>query len=262
MKQQNMFDEEIRLESLSKIGDPLEKLNMMIDWNAFANTLKRALKKVAKGPGGRPPFDYVMMFKILVLQRLYNMSDDQTEFQIKDRLTFMRFLGLGIGDTVPDAKTIWHFRELLIEMRLARTLFNMFERQLERQKLITHTGTIVDATFVEAPRQRNSRDENKQIKEGKIPEEWEKPENTHKLRQKDVDARWTKKNNVTFYGYKDHAKVDADSKLITDYAVTDASIHDSQCFVELLDARKDKVVYADSAYSGKPIQDKIPNFVN
>ena len=169
----------------------------------------------------------------------------------------MRFLGLALGDQVPDAKTIWLFRDTLVKADVMKELFNSFNLQLEQQGIITRKGTIVDATFVEAPHQRNTREENRQIKEGKTPEGWEKPENVNKVRQKDTDARWTIKNKERHFGYKDHVKADADSKLITGYSVTDASVHDSQALIELMD-EKDKVLYADSAYSGNPIADKLP----
>ena len=136
-------------------------------------------------------------------------------------------------------------------------LFSRFSLQLDRQGIVTRKGTIVDATFVEAPRQHNTREENRQIKEGETPEDWEKTENVHKLRQKDTDARWTVKNKERHFGYKDHVKVDAESKLITGYSVTDASVHDSQAIIGLVD-EKDKVLYADSAYSGKPIAEALP----
>ena len=172
-------------------------------------------------------------------------------------MTFRRFLGLSLGDQAPDAKTIWLFRDTLVKAGVMEALFSCFSLQLEQGGIISNKGTIVDATFVEAPRQRNTRDENKQIKEGKTPADWEKSENVHKLRQKDMDARWTKKNKERHYGYKDHVKADAESKLITNYTVTNAAIHDSQALIELLD-EKDKVLYADSAYSGKPIAEQIP----
>jgi len=141
-------------------------------------------------------------------------------------------------------------------------LFNLFNRQLENQGIITHVGTIVDATFVEAPRQRNTREENKTIKEGEIPEEWteNKPKAAHKLAQKDTDARWTVKGGEKHYGYKDHTKVDADSKIITDYEVTNAAVHDSNEFAGFID-ETDKVVYADSAYAGSEIAGKLPESV-
>lgn len=256
------WDESLRLEKLSELGDSLERLNNAINWEIFRPTLNKVFKKQAKGAGGRPPYDYLLLFKVLVLQRIYNLSDDQTEYQINDRMSFMRFLGLHLGDRVPDAKTIWLFRDTLTKANVIRELFNVFNKQLEEANLITRTGTIVDATFVEAPRQRNRKDERDDIKQGKIPEEWQKPENKNKLRQKDVDATWTRKGNQTYYGYKDHIKADADSKLVTDYAVTTASTHDSQPMPGMIN-RKDNVVYADSAYWGKVVAGKLPgNVIN
>lgn len=257
-RMRSFFDEENRMEKISKIGDPLEMLNQVIKWEMFRNILKKAVvRKETTSKGGRPPYDVVMMFKILVLQRLYNLSDDQTEYQINDRRSFMRFLGLELCDPVPDAKTIWKFRNDLAQTDAMEELFCLFDEMLEAEGLITHKGTIIDATFVDVPRQRNSRDENKKIKEGEVPEEWKNPENAHKLAQKDTDARWAKKNNEVHYGYKNHVKCDADSKLITNYDITDAAVHDSQRCTELLD-NKDKAVYADSAYSGAEIAENLP----
>ena len=227
-------------------------MNRVIKWEKFRSVLNQWCRKEDTGKGGRPPYDVVMMFKILVLQRLYNLSDDQTEYQINDRMSFMRFLGINLCEKVPDAKTIWKFKNDLAETKTVNTLFCMFDEYLEKEGLISHKGTIVDA-----PRQRNSRDENKKIKNGEIPEEWEKPENKSKLAQKDIDADWTKKNGERHFGYKNHVKCDADSKLITNYSVTSASVHDSQrCLVFI--GQEDEVLYADSAYSGKPIALALP----
>ena len=252
MKTINFFGEENRLTKLSKLGDQLEKLNQMIDWKMFEASLKAVFSKKAKGAGGRPPYDYVMMFKILILQRIYNIADDQTEFQINDRMSFMRFLGLSLGESVPDAKTILHFRDTLVKAEVIESLFFLFTRQLEDSGIVTHKGTIVDATFVEAPRQRNSREENDRIKKGELPENWKQS----KCRQKDTDTRWMKKNNELHFGYKDHVKVDAQSKIITQYAVSGANVHDSKYFKDFLD-ETDKVVYADSAYAGIEIPENV-----
>jgi len=261
MKQKGFFDENDRLAELSKLGDPLEKLNYHMNWESLRGILTRALKKDAKGLGGRPPFDYVMMFKILVLQKLYNISDDKTEYLIKDRLSFQRFLGLQLCDTVPDAKTIWHFREELNNAKILDTVFYRFVERLEEEGVITRSGSIVDATFVDVPRQRNTKDENKEIKEGKIPEEWEKDENRHKKAQKDINARWMTKNKEKHYGYKNHIKIDKKSKIITKYRTTSAEVHDSQELKNLIEKRKDKRLYGDSAYTGKKIQSCIPKSV-
>jgi transposase, IS5 family len=253
MKQRGLFDEDERLQELSAIGDPLEKLSKVINWNIFRPTLTTAMFKEAKGPGGRPPYDYIMMFKILILQKLYNISDAQTEYQIKDRLSFMRFLGLTLKDAIPDDKTIWYFREQLVKAKVSEKLFKKFLNELEKKNLVTRQGSIIDATFVDVPKQRNSKEENDNIKEGKIPEDWEKPKNKSMKSQKDVDARWTKKNDETHYGYKDHVKADSKSKLIIKYTVTAASVHDSQELANLVD-NKDNALYADSAYVGPKIE--------
>lgn len=246
------FDQDIRLSKLSQLGDPLEQLNKHIDFELFRPLLETGLSTLAKGKGGRPPYDYVLLFKILILQRYYNLSDDQTEYQINDRMSFMRFLNLTIADDIPDSKTVWNFRERLIDLDLINPAFHLFGKELESLGLIVNEGKIVDASFVETPKQRNSKGENEQIKSGTIPEDFET--NAHKKAQKDTDARWTKKNGISYFGYKNHIKSDAGSKLIVQYNVTDASVHDSQQTATRLEDGKDKVgeaFYADSAYTGE-----------
>jgi IS5 family transposase len=165
-------------------------------------------------------------------------------------------LKLTIADDVPDSKTIWHFRERLVDLELVDVLFDLFKTKLEELGLIVHEGKIVDASFVEVPKQRNSRDENKQIKDGEIPAVWK--ENENKLEQKDTDARWTKKNGISFYGYKNHVKCEQTNKFITGYMVTDASVHDSQPTPDLLNKEDEgQPLYADSAYVGEGLHIKL-----
>lgn len=256
--QGGFFDADMRLADISKQGDPLEKLDKHINWEIFRSILDNVFCASEKDPsnGGRPPYDSVMMFKILVLQHLYNIADERTEFAIKDRLSFMRFLGLTLKDNVPDEETIWLFREVLTQNGAIERLFKKFNRYLDRMGLIAHKGSIVDASFVEAPRQRNMRDENEDIRNGEIPENWK--DDPNKLRQKDVDARWTKKHGRSYFGYKNHAKVDRKSKLIMNYTTSDASVHDSQMLGELLDqsdAHHD--LFGDSAYSSDEIDKRL-----
>jgi len=256
-----LFDDHFILESLSKLGDPLQKLNKYIDWSIFEIPLANAFKNETQDlmKGGRPPFSKLILFKALIIQSLYNLSDDQLEYQIIDRASFKRFLGLKKSDKVPDSRTFWLFREQLIEKEVILGLFKIFNETLDAGGVFANGGKIVDASFVEAPRQRNTREENKHIKEtGTAPQEWkEKP---HKLSQKDVDARWTKKNDTVFYGYKNHIKTDAKTKLIEEYRVTDASVHDSQVIEQLL-TKKDKnlPLYADSAYTGEEQEEIYKN---
>lgn len=246
-----LFDYEDRMKKLSEGPDPLGRLDRRIDWEMFRSQLERAFEKEAKGPGGRPRHDVVLMFKVLVLQRYYNLSDEQAEYQINDRLSFQKFLGLTLSDGVPDQKTIWLFRETLGQTGVVKRLFKKFERHLAGAGLMGHEGKIIDASFVDVPRQRNSREENEEIKSGKVPESFEEHEN--KLRQKDVEARWAKKGEEVHYGYKDHIKADKTTKLIEDYEVTDASVHDSQTVEDLVEDG-DGTLHADSAYSGEKIE--------
>ena len=243
--QPGFFDWQNRFEKLDKTGDPLLKLTTAINWEIFRAELEALRDKQRKSNAGAKPYDTVMMFKILIIQSLYNLSDEAVEYQILDRMSFMRFLGLHAGDPVPDAKTIWLFREQLRQAGRIEKLFKQFEDFLADNGYAAKRGQIIDASIVAAPRQRNSREENSLIKEGNTPEGWQEA----KQRQKDVDARWTKKNGKTYYGYKNHVTVDVAHKLIRGYEVTDASVHDSQVFEELLDENNSsRDVYADSAY--------------
>lgn len=220
MNQPGFFDLQNRITKLTKMGDPLVQLSEQINWEEFRSDLAIIHEKDRKSNAGAKPFDVILMFKILVLQQLNNLSDDRIEYQIRDRISFMRFLGLGFEDRVPDSKTVWLFRELLKEFELIEVLFARFHQQLARRGYVAKAGQMIDATFVEVPRQRNSREENLQVKAGETPSEWTKEENKNMLRQKDVDA----------------------------------SLHDSQVFEELLDHEIDKktgkkrAVSADSAY--------------
>ena len=251
-KQRGLFDETFRQEKLEKQGDPLIKMKTIIDWEVFRPIFDESLKTEPKGPGGRPPYDSILKFKMLILQRLYNISDEQLEYQVNDRISFMRFLDITIADDVPDCNTIRHFRETLISRGIIEKLFKAFDELLRARGFIAQEGSIVDASFVEVPKQRNTRDENKKIKDDETPEGWDDPSKKNKVSHKDTNARWTKKNNQVYYGYKDHIKIDSKSKLITKYKITDASVHDSQTLKDLLDKTdKGKTVHADSAYTGQ-----------
>ena len=254
--QPSFFDEAEKLEKLSKLGDPLVALKQYINFEMFRPLLEQATARDRKGEAGRPSYDLVLKFKILVLQRLYNMSDEQIEYQINDRQSFQRFLGLHMGSEVPDYSSVWRFREQLGQGGADKKLFGAFTSKLEEQGIITKTGTIVDASFVEVPRQRNTREENRIIKEGGVPEEWEKQ--PRKLAQKDCEARWTKKNDQVHYGYKDHDVVDAQSKLIRYYEVTPAHVYDGNKLEELITEKNEgESVFADSAYRSAGHEEKL-----
>ena len=259
MGQFSFFDADKRLAVISAKGDPLEMIDRVVPFESFRAEIETAVLRPAKekkSTAGRKPIDVIVMFRMLVLQSLYNLSDEQVEYQVRDRLSFTRFLRLGFEDSIPDGTTLWLFRETLAKTGLIERLFERFGQHLEAKGYIARGGQMVDATIVPVPKQRNSREENEAVKVGKTPESWEK--NRAKNRQKDKDARWTKKHGKSFFGYKNHINADAKHKLIRQYAVTDASVHDSRKFDGLLNqANTSADVYADSAYRSAEAEAKL-----
>jgi len=259
MKQRGLFDEIERLEELTNLGDPLVILTEKIKWESFRSILKQIRMDNPDNVknAGRKPFDEVVMFRVIILQRLYGLSDDQMEFQLKDRRSFERFVSG--GDTkhpMPDAKTIWLYKERFKEHGIARKVFRKFNQQLDKANLMARTGQIVDASFVEVPRQRNSHDDNKHIKsEETHPAQWSE----NKKRQKDVEARWTEKNKQKHFGYKNHIVADRKRKFIINYEVTSAEVHDSQPFFKVLGkpGKKNEPVWGDSAYRSEEIEQQL-----
>ena len=268
--QSGFFEVEERLKELSAKGDDLARLNAIVDFEVFRPDLVRAVPRSDGSKGGRPAFDHVFMFKVLILQASHSLSDERTEFLIKDRLSFMRFLGLGISDTVPDANTIWTFREALTRAKLddkpaIEVLFRAYETALTRAGFLAMGGQIIDASIVAAPKQRNTDGEKAEIKAGRIPEAWKaKPA---KLRRKDRDARWTLKWSkakpsddgsprldlaVPAFGYKNHIGIDRRHGLIRTWVATDAARYDGAQLPNLVSkANTASDVWADTAYRSK-----------
>ena len=219
MTQPGFFDLARRYESLDAKPDPLVALNRLIPWETFRPTLRAALEaagrrvrpETRKSRAGRKPIDEIVMFKVLILQALYNLGDDAVEYQLRDRLSFSRFLGL--EDRVPDAKTICLYREALKAGGTVEPLFEAFDGFLRKAGYQAMSGQIVDATIIPVPKNRNTPAENEAIKNGEVPEGW--AERPAMRRQKDLDARWTKKNGQSHYGYKNHITVDRRHKLLT-----------------------------------------------
>lgn len=257
------FDLDERLAALSAKGDDLERVKALVDFEMFRPALDAAVPRSDRTKGGRPPFDHVLMFKILILQAMHALSDERTEFLIKDRLSFMRFLGLGLADPVPDANTIWTFREALKKSGAIDGLFQRFDQALRSAGFLAMSGQIVDATIVAAPKQRNTIEEKKAIREGRVPEDWKtKPA---KLAQKDRDARWTVKYTkakpredgslpvvdlaIPAFGYKNHVSIDRGFGLIRKWTATHAAAHDGARLEDVLDrSNTASDVWADTAY--------------
>ncbi|MDF1769482.1 IS5 family transposase [Maricaulis sp.] len=261
--QPGFWDVEERLKAISAKGDPLETLSATVDFEIFRPVLKKTLKRADPSRGGRPGFDPVLKFKMLVLQTMHGLSLEQTEYLVRDRLSWMRFCGLSLGDAVPDANTLWDFREALIRAKALERVFARLDAAIDAAGYTPMGGQIVDATLVCAPKQRNRQDEKAAIKAGRIPEDWQ--DKPAKLRQKDRDARWTvkfakarkKEDGTTHtdiaiptFGYKNHVSIDRRHGIIRKHMTTDAAAHDGARLREgLVDkANLASYVWADTAY--------------
>jgi transposase, IS5 family len=225
-------------------GEALATLDSLIPWE----NLRKLLGPITFESGrGRPPLDALMMIKCLLLQSLYNISDEACEYQINDRLSFKRFLGLAMDEKAPDEKSIWLYRERIEKAKLHDTIFAWFEEELQKSGYAAQKGQIIDATFVPTHKPTG--------KLKKQQEQWVAL-TVAQERQQDLDATFTKKGNTTHHGYKNHINIDNKFKLIREFSVTTASTHDSQELDAVLQTPDDtgalantrKSVWADSAY--------------
>jgi transposase, IS5 family len=267
MDPQSLFSLNDHLEALSKEGDPLEVLQKTVDFEYFRAWLVEGLGYGDGSKGGRPPFDPVMMFKALILQAQHNLSDARMEFMIRDRLSWMRFLGLSLGDTTPDENTIRHFRNRITETGTLKRVMKAFDWQLQKKGYIPMSGQIVDASLVPAPKQRNTEGEQQAIKSGKSAKQiW--PDEKNKAAQKDTDARWTLKIGgkvryredgtplamiaLPVFGYKSHISIDKRYGFIRLMAVTSASTADGRLLKQVVSTdNTGSEVWADSAYRSR-----------
>lgn len=281
--QRGFFDLDERYAALSKAGDPLERLSAVVDFELFRPEFDAALNRSDGSRGGRPPMDPVLMFKVLVLQALYGLSDAQAEFQILDRRTFGRFLGIDDGDTVPDETTIWRFREALVRAGAVERLFARFDAHPGSAGYLAMGGQIIDASIVAAPRQRMTEAEREIVKGGGIPEDWKA--NPKKPAQKGEpwvaigsrrmanDARWTLRRGrrkrradgtlmeaiaTPVFGYRSHINIDRRHGLIRKWTVSDAARHDGRELAGLLDRTNTaSSVWADTAYRSQKNEKRI-----
>lgn len=267
MDPKSLFSLSDHLDALSKEGDPLEVLQQTVDFEYFRAWLVEGLGYGDGAKGGRPPFDPVMMFKALILQAQHNLSDARMEFMIRDRLSWLRFLGLSLGDRTPDENTIRHFRNRLTETGTLKRVMKAFDWQLQKKGYIPMSGQIVDASLVPAPKQRNTEGEREAIKSGKSAKEiW--PDEPNKAAQKDTDARWTLKIGgkvrhredgtplpmiaLPVFGYKSHISIDRRYGFIREMAVTSASAADGRFLRHVVSTdNTSSEVWADSAYRSK-----------
>lgn len=210
---------------VKQLRDRLEKMKNLIDWNAFLPLFPEKESFV-----GRPNYEKILMIKILFLQGCYGMSDEETEFQIYDRLSFQQFLDF--PNYVPDYSTIWRFREELAEGNTFDKIWEELHRQIKEKNIKIEEGIIQDATFIEAdPGKTNSGMSDR----GQFAKT-----------SRSKDGSWTKKGKRSIFGFKAHTKVQRGSKIIEDFAVTTAKTHDGK--VDL--AKPGDIVYRDRGYSG------------
>ena len=241
----SLFAEHEREVRRTTIGDPLVGLTKHVDFEALAASIDATAPRPSRAKGGRPPYPTVLMVKILVLQQLYNLADDALEYQLLDRRSLLQFLDLTESSSIPNVKTIWLFRDRLAQAGAGTLVFEQVQQQLQQHGYMARCGQIIDASLVQAPVQRNKREEADTVKEGTMPLGW-KP---HKRAQKDVDARWTKKHGKSYFGYKLHASVDKRYKLLRKMAVTHAAVADTTVFESLLDrTNTSRDVFADRGY--------------
>lgn len=260
MKERNgyLFVAEEREKKLAQFTGALEHLARLVDWRGLAKAVNDATGREGERPqGGRPPYPTEVLLKIVVLQQLYGgMSDEQMEYCLLDRMSWQRFVGLAGHRHLPDARTIWKFKELLAQGNAdgsgAQALFDIVHAQIARAGFVASGGQMVDATFVTVPKTEVNEEDRKTLNEGKTPDHWSEKQAAHK----DGDARWKVKGERAFYGYKAHVNADQKHKLIRAIVVTPANVDDRQPLEGLLDTSEErkangKTVHADRGYHGR-----------
>ncbi len=277
MQLELLYDEKI-YSRLDKLNDPLAKLDAIMDWTPFIDIIDDIRPDMTKeGVGGRPPISSGVLLKGLIIGEIYHLSDEQIEYQITDRASFSRFCGLNLGDKAPDRNTFWLLKETLKETGKYDDLFQALLDALADTGLEYSKCAIVDATFIDTPRNRRVNKEQREIlkdrthnPETELPFELDLPqfesleahlpekERTmcHELRQTDVDAAWAKKGAEVHFGYKDHVVVDAETKLIIAHEVTPANTADVTKLVDVVPENTD-AVYDDAGYAGEDVDRKL-----
>lgn len=216
-----------------KGGGFLEAISKTFEWGAFAALLSN-INSETKGAPGYPP---LVMFKIVLLQQWYNLSDPAAEEAVRDRLSFRRFCGVPLDCETPDHSSIWRFRQTIEKLGLADKLLAEVNRQLDARGLIVKRGALVDATIIAAAVKRPP------YEEGQV-------------NARDADASFTQKNGKTYFGYKAHVAVDAESELVRQAEMSSADLHDSQKGEALIQGDA-KAYYADKAYDSKALRDEL-----
>jgi len=245
---QSLFASSERESKLNQHGDILQTLEEHIDFTGISMLVESEAPRPSRKKGGRPPFPTDLMVRVLVVQQMFNLSDEQMEYQLLDRLSFQRFVGLRHSSQIPDRTTIWTFKERLIAAEASRVIFDAVQEQLNAEGYMARGGQMVDASLVPVPVQHVNREEKAIIKERATPADW----SASKRRQKDTAATWTKKHGKFYFGFKVNANVDNRYKLIRKMTVCTASSHDTNHLEDILDpSNTAKDIYADKGYANK-----------
>jgi len=249
--QRSFFEVDDCYNRLDNAGDPLVKLSEMIDWDSLLPTVE-SIRFNSTAKGGRPGIDPLVVIKSLLLQSLYSLGDDSCEYQINDRLSFKRFIGISPSEKSPDAKTLWLYKERIKWKKLHNKIFDWFDSQINAAGYTAQGGQIIDASFV--PTHKPSGNHKKQLKQ-------EIPLTKNQSSQIDNDATFTKKNEQWHHGYKNHIQIDNKHKIIRKQITTTASTHDSQEFESLVDKKNNDSsnVWADSAYRSAESEKMLKN---
>jgi transposase, IS5 family len=230
-----------RRKKSSKAVAMLAKISEIVNWSELA-AIVRVLDKTQTGKGGRPPIDFEVKLKMLFLQYTFNLSDEELEDQLIDRLSFQQFAGLSYDEEIPDFTTIWHFKEALVKQQLMDKIFVAIVSQIEKHGLILKKGTMVDAMIIESSTRPLSNKKREELEE--------KPS-----QQIDTEAKSTVKNGKKYFGYKGHVGVDAESKIIRKRTFTAANVHDSKELENVISG-DEQSIWADKAYPNKEAKRK------
>jgi len=230
----------------------LDDVNRLIDWKPIEKILRKKYRKVASADG-RPAYPPVPMFKLLLLQRWYGLSDPGLEDALYDRISFIRFSGFSLGSTLPDHSTICRFRNTCMELGIYEKLFAEINRQIESHGLLVKEGAIVDATIVES-----SRRPRKVIEVMAEDRSEEEPSSDvsppHITYSDDHDATWVRKGKKPYYGYKTHVAVDTGEGFVLNGHVTSAHVADTTEFenlIENLSLPEASPICADKGYASQ-----------
>lgn len=251
----DLFVQEHRQDKMGGFIANLAAMDELVDFAAVAARVDAACPRPDRSKGGRPPYPTEVMVRLVFIQSLYNLSDEDCEYQVLDRMSFQHFCRLAGELHIPDARTLWRFKQHLTQRGLGgQAIFDAVSQQLQAQGYIPRGGQIVDASIVQAPVTHTKSEERDALNEGQAPEGW----TTKRLSHTDRDARWTKKHGKSYYGYKVHANSDARYKLIRKIKVTPANVDDGQTLKDVLDVHNTgKRVLGDRGYDSQSNRDLL-----